>query len=162
MLCLDLAVGFLLVLGLLQGDDLAFGEDQTVLCDLCLQGLEAELEGLQVMAKPDAPNAARGDEHILLAEFVGDADLAEGWLFQGRLNDGLLDGGVYSVLDDGLAFGYLPQGFLTAGVVKFLEAVEAVSAVAQNLAGLGDVAQLLGQFQQAHLGLDDLLIGRHV
>jgi len=32
----------------------------------------------------------------------------------------------------------------------------------QNLAGLGDVAQLSGQFEQGHFVFDDLLFCRHV
>ena len=67
-----------------------------------------------------------------------------------------------TVLKDGLTVGDLPKGLFAAGVVEFLEAVETVSGVHQDLAGLGDVAQLPGQFQQDHLGLDDLLFGCHV
>lgn len=55
----------------------------------------------------------------------------------------------------------LAQGFLTAGLMEFLEAIEAVAGVAQDLAGLGDVADLSGQFQEADFVLDDLLNGGH-
>jgi hypothetical protein len=56
----------------------------------------------------------------------------------------------------------LLQGKFAAFVVQFLEAVEAVPAVAHHLAGLADVAELLGQLQQPGLGADDLLFLGHV
>jgi hypothetical protein len=46
-------------------------------------------------------------------------------------------------------------------VVEFLEPVKAVPAVAHHLAGLADVAELLGKLQQSNLGADNLLFGRH-
>src|SRR6202008_3338301 len=48
-----------------------------------------------------------------------------------------------------------------AGVVEFLEAVEAVTAVTHHFAGLADVAELLGQLQQPDLGADDFLFLGH-
>jgi hypothetical protein len=74
----------------------------------------------------------------------------------------LLDLGFDAVLEDRFAFGDLPQGLFAAGFLELLETIEAVAGIAQDLAGLGDVAQLSGQFQQAHFVLDDLLFGRHV
>jgi hypothetical protein len=88
--------------------------------------------------------------------------LAPGGLVKGELDHALFDGRVHAVLEDRLAFGDLPQSLFAAGFVEFLEAVETVAGVAENLAGLGDVTQLSGQFEQAHLVLDDLLFGRHV
>ncbi len=140
-------MGLFLVLGLLQGDNLAFGEDQAILGDFGFPGLQAALEGLEVMAQPDAADPARGDEEAPLAEFVGEADLAPGGLVERELGYGWLDGGVHAVLDERLAFGDLPQGFFAAGLIELLKAVEAVAGVAQDLAGLGDVAQLSGQFE---------------
>src|SRR6185503_12716038 len=40
--------------------------------------------------------------------------------------------------------------------------IEAVAAVAHHLAGLADVAELLGQFQQPDLHSDDLLFLGHI
>ena len=48
-----------------------------------------------------------------------------------------------------------------ARTVEVLEAVEAVARVAHHLAGLRDVAELPGEFQQAGLGADDLLVLGH-
>ena len=50
---------------------------------------------------------------------------------------------------------------LAAFVVQLLEPVEAVAAVAHHLAGLADIAELLGQLQQPDLGSDDLLFLGH-
>ena len=96
-----------------------------------------------------------------LADLVGDADLAEGGLLQGQLDDDRLDLGRGAVRQDRLAAGQFLQGQLAAGLVELLEAVEAVARVAHHLAGLADVAELLGELQQAHLGADDLLLVGH-
>lgn len=78
------------------------------------------------------------------------------------MDHSLFDRGLDPVLEDGFAFGDLPQSFFPTGFIEFLEAIETVAGVAQDLAGLGDVAQLSGQFQHTHFVLDDLLFGRHV
>src|SRR5262249_48968792 len=46
-------------------------------------------------------------------------------------------------------------------VVQLLKPVEAVAAVAHHFTGLADIAELLGELQQANLGTDDLLFSRH-
>src|ERR1700716_2968957 len=43
----------------------------------------------------------------------------------------------------------------------FLEAVEAVAALAEHLAGLAHIAELPGELQQAHLSFDNLLVLGH-
>ena len=65
------------------------------------------------------------------------------------------------VLQHRLLAADLLQRQLAAFVVQLLEPVEAVAAVAHHLAGLADIAELLGQLQQADLGPDDLLFSRH-
>jgi hypothetical protein len=67
----------------------------------------------------------------------------------------------HAVLQHRLLAADLLQCHLAAFVVEFLEAVEAVAAVAHHLAGLADIAELLGKLQQSNLGADDLLFGRH-
>src|SRR5215471_9413555 len=47
-------------------------------------------------------------------------------------------------------------------IVQILETVKAVAAVAHHLAGLADIAELLGKLQQANLCSDDLLLLRHI
>src|SRR4029077_545086 len=56
----------------------------------------------------------------------------------------------------------LLQRQLAAFIVQLLEPVEAVPAIPHHLAGLTDVAELLGQFQQPYLHADDLLLLGHV
>src|SRR3954447_22120807 len=53
------------------------------------------------------------------------------------------------------------KGDLAPSIIQLLEAVEAVARVAHHLAGLADVAELLGKFQQANFGPNDLLLFRH-
>ena len=58
-LALELAVRFLLRLGLLQGRELALGEHQALLRHLGFERLEALLHGLEIMALPDPAHARR-------------------------------------------------------------------------------------------------------
>src|SRR3954463_12353600 len=95
------------------------------------------------------------------AHLVGDADLAEGGLLQRQLDDERLDLRRRAVGQKRLLAGEFLQGEFAAGVVELLEAVETVARVAQHLAGLAHVAELLGQLQQAELGADDLLLLYH-
>jgi hypothetical protein len=46
-------------------------------------------------------------------------------------------------------------------VVEVLEPIEAVAGIAHHLAGLADVADLLGEFEQPDSGADDLLVLGH-
>ena len=67
----------------------------------------------------------------------------------------------HAVLQHWLLAADFLQRQLAALVVEFLEPVEAVAAVTHHLAGLADVAELLGELQQPNLGADDLLLSRH-
>jgi hypothetical protein len=92
-----------------------------------------------------------------LAKLIGDADLAVGRSFQRELDNDPLAFRRRAVLQNRFAPRQLLQRQFAAGVVEFLEAVEAVAAVAHHFAGLADVAKLLGQLQKPHLGADDFL-----
>src|ERR1700757_1853510 len=85
----------------------------------------------------------------------------QGRLLDGQRHHGLFDLDRRAVLQDRLAPADLLQRQLAAFIVQLLEAVKAVAAVPHHLAGLADVAELLGQFQQPDLGPDDLLLLRH-
>jgi hypothetical protein len=63
--------------------------------------------------------------------------------------------------EDRLLAANLLQRQLAAFVIQLLEPVEAVATISHHLAGLADIAQLLGQFQHSDLGPDDLLFLRH-
>ena len=58
-LALELAMRFLLGLGLLQGRQLALGQHQALLRDFRLKRLQPLLHGLQIMALPDPAHAGR-------------------------------------------------------------------------------------------------------
>ena len=154
---LELAVRLLVELGLLQRGDLRLGQHQALLRALGLERLQPLLHGLQIVPQPHAAHAGRRDRVALLLQLVGDAHLAERRLLDRHLDDGLLDLRVDAVLLDRLAPRHLGQRQIAAFLVELLKAIEAVAAVAHDLAGLADVAELLGQFQQADLGLDDFL-----
>src|SRR5204863_7186103 len=74
----------------------------------------------------------------------------------------LVDDRLRPVLQHRLAASYLLQRQLAAFVVQLLEPIEAVAAVAHHLAGLADIAELLGQFQAPDLRSDNLLFLGHV
>src|SRR4029077_9646034 len=72
------------------------------------------------------------------------------WLFPAR-RPGVFDLLRHAVLQHRLFTADLLQRQLAAVVVEFLEPVKAVAAVADDLAGLADVAELLGKFKQPNL-----------
>jgi hypothetical protein len=57
--------------------------------------------------------------------------------------------------------GDILEGGFTARFLEVFEAIDAVSALAHQFTGLGYIAELYGQFQQADLYIEDLLFGRH-
>jgi hypothetical protein len=150
-------MGFLAALGLLQRGDLRFGQHNAVLGHLGFQRLQPLLGVLHFVALPDAAYAEGRDGKALLLQLVGHPGLAPGRLLDRHCDDGLLDLRVDAVLQGRLAPADFDQRHLAAGLVQVLEAVEAVPGEAQHLAGLADVAELLGQFQHAEFAADDLL-----
>src|SRR5215475_5514246 len=161
MLARELAMGLLLGLGLFQGDQLGLGQHQTLLGALGFQRLEPLDHGLEVVTLPDAAHPRGRHRQPALPQLVGDADLAEGRLLNSQFNDGVLDLLRHPVLQHRLLAADLLQRQLAALVLKLLEAVEAVAAVTHHLAGLADVAELLGELQKPDLGADDLLFSGH-
>jgi hypothetical protein len=97
------------------------------------------------VAEPDFPHAEGGHHDAALAELVGDPELPPGGLVDGHPDRRRLDRGVDPILQVRLAPGELLQRDLAAFLVQLLEA--AVAAVAHDLAGLADAAELLGQLQ---------------
>src|SRR5215831_14478398 len=95
-------------------------------------------------------------EQTLPLQRLRDPDLAPGRLLDRRRHHGPLDLRRRPVAQDGLTAADFLQSQLAAFVIQLLEAVEAVAAVAHHLAGLADVAELLGQFQEPELYADDL------
>ncbi len=97
------------------------------------------------MTLPHATHASGRDREPALAQFVGDANLAESRLLDGNRHDGVFDFLCDAVFQHGLLAADLLQRQLAAFVVKLLEAVEAVAAVTHHLAGVTDIAKLLGE-----------------
>src|SRR5262249_34147756 len=104
---------------------------------------------------------AGGNREPALPQLVGNADLTEGRLLDRQRYDGILDLLRHAVLQHRFLAADFLQGQFAALVIELLEPIEAVAAVAHHFAGLADIAELLGELQQANLGADDLLFSRH-
>jgi hypothetical protein len=114
------------------------------------------------MAQPDAANALRRHcQRVTLAHLVGDTNLAVRGKLQCQVDHSLLDLGIDTVLQQRPAPRHLDQRGFTALVVQILEAVEAVARITHHPTGLADVAELLGELQDADLGANDLLLLSH-
>src|SRR6478736_8557483 len=161
MLALELAMRLLLGLGFFQRDDLRLGQHQTLLGALGFQRLEPLGHGLQIVALPHAAYAGGRNREPAFAQFVGDADLAEGRLLNGERNNSVFNILRHTVLQHRFLAADLLQSQFAALVVELLEAIEAVAAVAHHLASLADVAELLGKLEQSYLGADNLMFSRH-
>ena len=161
-LALELAVRFLVGLGLLERGDLRLGQQNALLRRLGVERLEAQLHRGQVVALPDATHPGRRDRQAAPLQRFRDPHLAPGRLLDRQLDRRLFDLRRRAVLQDRLPAADLLQGQLATFVVQLLEPIEAVAAVAHHLAGLADVAELLGQFQQPDLHSDDLLVLGHI
>lgn len=61
------------------------------------------------------------------------------------------------MLQIGLLAADLLEDFLSARLIKLLVAIETIPGIPQNFACVRYVAELPGQFGQAHFVLDDLL-----
>src|SRR5262249_20475334 len=115
----------------------------------------------QIVTLPHAPHARRRDRQPAPLQRLRDPHLAPGRLFDRQRHHRLFDLDRRAVLQDRFAAADLLQCQLAAFVVQLLEAVGAVAAIAHHLAGLADIAELLGQFQEPDLRSDDLLILGH-
>ena len=155
-------MGFLVRLGFLQPRKLALGENDPVLGDLGFQRLKPLRHRLQVMALPDTTHPGRGHRQPALTKFVRHAHLTESRLLEGDFHHRGLDLRGDPILQHRLAAANLGQRQFAALLVEFLKAIEAVARVAHDPTGLSDLLKLLGQFQQAHFGADDLLFLSHV
>ena len=114
------------------------------------------------MTQPHATHPGRRDHKPTLAQFVGDTQLTKRWLLERELNNGLLDLLGHPILQHRLLAADLLQRQLAALIVQLFETVEAVAAIPHHLAGLADIAELLGKLQQTNLRPDDLLLLRHI
>ena len=147
----------------LQQADLLVGQGQPAFRRGLLQAQQALVLGQQAVALPDPAHAAGGDLDALQHQLLGNPQRPVAGMFQGVVQDGLLDLGRYPV-------GMRPSGAghtvdQTVGAVSLevaTDLVELLSAVAHHLAGPGDVAEVGGQFQQRQFAPCYLLLRGHV
>lgn len=110
---------------------------------------------------PDAADARGGDRQRLLAQFIRHPPLAPRRLGHRHLHNGLFHFRRDPILQNWFLAGDLLQHGLTARLIEFLEAIEAVSALRHHATCLRDMGELLRQLQHIDLHLDDLLFRRH-
>ncbi len=113
------------------------------------------------MALPHATHTGGGNRQPTPLQRLRYPHLAPGRLLDCHLDRRLFDVRRRPVLQDRLAAADLLQRQLAAFVVQLLEPIKAVAAVAHHLAGLADIAELLGQFQEPDLRSDNLLFLGH-
>ena len=114
----------LLLLGFLQGRELAFREDSAILSHLGLQRLEAFLHRLQVVAQPDAADATWRDEQSAFAKFVANPYLPERWILHRKFTDGFFDLRLDAVLDNRFAARDALERLFASRLVHLLVAIE--------------------------------------
>src|SRR5437762_8493226 len=114
------------------------------------------------MALPHATHTGGGKRQPTPLQRLRYPHLAPGRLLDCHLDRRLFDVRRRPVLQDRLAAADLLQRQLAAFVVQLLEPIKAVAAVPHHLAGLADIAELLGQFQEPDLRSDDLLFLGHI
>src|SRR5579871_2453800 len=113
------------------------------------------------MALPNAAHTARRDKQPALLEFIAYPYLSERRLFGGKGHHSLLNFLTHSVLQQWLLAANLLQACLSAALIKLLEPIKAIAAVAHDFAGFTDIAQRFCQLQQAQFVLDNLLLVVH-
>src|SRR3984893_9804805 len=158
---LELTVRLLVGLGFFQRGELALAQHPALLRALRLQGLEPLVHGLEIVTLPDAAHAGRRHAQPALLQLVGDAHLTPGGLADRDFHYRLLNLRRHPIPEHRLAPRDLLQRRLAAPVVKVLETVEAVAAVAHHPAGRRHVPELLGQLQYSHLYPDYFLLLIH-
>jgi len=97
------------------------------------------------MPQPDAPDAARRNEHPLLAQLIGGPGLTIGRVLVGHLEHGRLDLRHNPVLQAGLPAGLLPQPLDALLLISSFDVVKVLAGHAVDFAGLRDVLKVLSQ-----------------
>jgi len=124
-----------------------------------LQAHEALVAGLRIGTQPDTAYPRGRDVDARQAQVVRYASRAVGWVLEAVVQHGGLD-----LLADPVgmratgAAALLDQGGHAAGLEGFAHLVEGVAVKAYDPGGLGNVAEFLGQLQQAELAFDTLCL----
>jgi hypothetical protein len=101
---LDLAVCFLLLLGLLSCLSLGFRYNLArLLPELGFEHLEPFGKGGQILPPPDAAHARGRDKQALFRQFVGHTQLSPSWLLEGPLDHRWFDGCLHAIGNTRLA-----------------------------------------------------------
>jgi hypothetical protein len=147
----------------LQEADLFVGELDGALAGVFFEAQESLVFGEEVVAFPDAADAAGGDADLAQGEFVGDAQAAVCGEIEGVLEDGVLN-----VLGQAVGMGFLgtgqavEQALGAEGLEVPSDLVELLAGVTHDLAGLGYVVEFSGEFEEAELAACDFVSGGHV
>ncbi len=149
-------MGFLVRLRLLQGHHLGLGHHAPLLRDFRFQRLQALPHRFKIVAEPETPHPSGGNRQLLFPQFISDPHLPPGRLLNGQGDDRVFHYSGHPILEQRLPPRDLLQRRVAPGVVEFLEPIKAVLAVDHDLAGPGDIPQMLGSFHQAHIVLDNL------
>src|SRR5215831_11663087 len=152
---------FLVRLGLLEGGDLGFGQQDVILRHFGFESLEAVFHRGQIVALPHAAHTSGRDRQAPPLQHFRHPHLAPGRLLNRQVDRRLFDFRRGAVLQNRFAAADLLQRQLAAFVIQLLEAVKAVPAVAHHLTGLAHVTKLFGQFEQTDLRSDNLLVLGH-
>jgi hypothetical protein len=139
----------------LECDDLRLREDLAFLRDFGLERFQPLPHRLKIVALPRHPDARLRNRDALLRQLDRDPELAPRRLVDRHPDDRGFDPWLDAILVIRAATADLLQCLFTAALVQLLEAIEAVAAVAHHAARVRHVSELLRQFQQPHLRLDD-------
>jgi hypothetical protein len=113
------------------------------------------------VAQPNASHAGRRGKESAPGQLIRYANPTVSRLVGGHFHNGLFDMRFDPILQTWFAPADLFERQLAALVVQLLEAIETVARVTHHFAGLGNTAEQVGQVQQTHFVLYDLLIGVH-
>lgn len=115
------------------------------------------------MTQPHPAHPAGGDRHPLQPQLVGDPRRPVGRPLQAVVEDLLLDLGRDEVrMRAARPALLLDQGAHPAGLERPANLLEGVAVVAHDPAGLGDVAQFVGELQQRELAFDTVRQSSHL
>src|SRR5262245_10746106 len=103
------------------------------------------------MPGPDIADTEGGDRHVAASKLLRHASSAPGRVLRRQQEDRPFDVVADSILRIRLATHALEQSFLAALFEQITEAIEAVTAEAELLAGAGHVAQAFGKLQKLEL-----------
>jgi len=119
--------------------------------------------GKELVPVPDAAHAAGGDPDVAQGELLGNAKAAFGGVLQRIIEDGFFDLRSQPVGVWPLGAGHpVEQALGPVGLEVPADFIELLAGVSHHLAGLGNVVELGGKFEQAELAASGLLFSGHV